>query len=47
VNIRSVTVERWSAVTNRPFEVVIRELNARIGHPDMPDLAGSIRESAS
>lgn len=45
MNIRHVDVERWSIVSSRSFDLIVRELGAAIGHPDAHQLANAMRES--
>jgi uncharacterized protein (DUF302 family) len=35
MKMATINVERWSVVTSKPFESVVDELKAVIGHPDL------------
>ncbi len=46
-NVRHIDVQRWSVVSHRPFDTVVRDLSAALGHPDGRELETSLRESAT
>jgi uncharacterized protein (DUF302 family) len=35
MTVRKVEIERFSLISSKPFEVVVAELKAAVGHPDM------------
>lgn len=45
--IRKVEIERFSLISSKPFDQVVADLNAAIGHPDMAAFARSTHEASS
>jgi uncharacterized protein (DUF302 family) len=42
---RRVEVERFSVISSKPFHEVLRALKSAVGHPDMADFAGGIKNA--
>jgi uncharacterized protein (DUF302 family) len=45
--IRKIEIERFSLTTSKPFDEVIADVNAAIGHPDMAEFGRSTRGAHS
>ena len=45
--IKKIEIERFSLTTSKPFDEVIADVNAAIGHPDMAEFGRLAREARS
>jgi uncharacterized protein (DUF302 family) len=45
--IRKIEVERFSLISSKPFDQVVADLYASIGHPDMAEFGRSTNEASS
>jgi uncharacterized protein (DUF302 family) len=47
MSVRSITVERFSVISSKPFEQVLAAINGAIGHPEIKVFSGEMREARS
>jgi hypothetical protein len=47
MEVRTVNVQRWSIVSQRPFENVVAAVEAAIGRPNMSEFAEDIATAAT
>jgi uncharacterized protein (DUF302 family) len=45
MSTQQINVQRWSVTSTQPFESVVAEVEAAVGHPDMSDFNRKIVES--
>jgi uncharacterized protein (DUF302 family) len=45
--VRKIEVERFSLTSSKPFDEVVADVNAAIGHPDMAEFGESTHEARS
>jgi uncharacterized protein (DUF302 family) len=45
--VRKIEVERFSLTSSKPFDEVVADVNAAIGHPDMAEFGKSTHEARS
>jgi hypothetical protein len=46
MEVRTVNVQRWSIVSQKPFETVVDAVEAAIGRPHMSEFAKDIAAAA-
>src|SRR5579862_3412663 len=47
MEVRTVNVQRWSVVSQKPFETVVAAVEAAIGRPNMSEFAKGIAAAAT
>src|ERR1700759_31938 len=47
MKVRTVNVQRWSVVSQKPFETVVAAVEAAIGRPNMSELSKDIAAAAT